>query len=114
MSPKKLGNQHLPGGAISGATSWGLSSSFEGKRDGVLLLWVGGPSLPLPHISARCWAPAQEPPKDIGVQCPSGSSGFSLRPPCPPRYLWLLVQRLLVHRRVGAAEISRLTTPEGV
>lgn len=80
---------------------------------GVLLLWMGGPSLPLPHISARCWAPAQEPPKDVGVQCLSGSSGFSPRPPRPPGHLWLLVQRLLVHRRVRAAEISLLTTPEG-
>lgn len=74
----------------------------------------GGPAFPCPTFQPGAGLQLRSPPKDIGVQCPSGSSGFSLRPPCPPCYLWLLVQRLLVHRRVGAAEISRLATPEGV
>lgn len=110
--PKKtLGDQCLPWEAISGATFWGASSSCKGKRDGILPLCMGAASLPLPRISAGCWAPAWEHPQGHGGAMPEQRQWG--HPPSPPHYLWLLVQRLLILCRVRAAEISLLAMPEG-
>lgn len=75
----------------------------------------GHPASPCPAFQLGAGLQLKSTPKDMGggampeQQCRPPPP----RLPYPPYYLWLLVQRLLVHCRVRTAEISLLTMPEG-
>lgn len=71
----------------------------------------GHPASPCPMLQPGAELQLRSTPRTWGCNAFQWHRGFSSLP-CPPCYLQLLVQRLLVHRRVGAAEISHLAMPE--
>lgn len=89
---------------IAEAISWGWSSSWKEKENGISLLWFPGHPA---HILARCRAADWEQCLWSGSREPPGLL-------CPPSYLQLLLCHLLGHHRVRDVGISLLLQDAGI